>query len=444
MIGLRVKAPSYHAILGPRDTDTDFELNIHDVQIAMSNSLGMVGSRAFDVVRQIAIDGAWKVYLVGGPVRDFILGQDINDLDLGIEGNALSFSRLIARELEGEVIDHPQFMTTSVIAPDIKIDLATSRKETYPGDGILPQVVPGSVSDDLARRDFSINAMAIPLWEEHPKLLDPYGGLIDLNARLIRVLHGKSFNEDPTRMFRAIKYESRLGFSISSDSLSMMFSAVDNGVMSMVSGERIRKELEQIFSEPTALGIISRSQALGLIKAVHKTWMNSPFQFEELEELKDELHHDPMSGLVAICWDLPDTDPELLITRLSMSRIWADVVRDTVRLRSLESKLSSENIPCSLIYSLLDSMSYSVLRTAKILTDNSVFAARLGLFTDTLMSVSPFLSGDDLISLGVPEGPKIGRILGLLREQKLDGKITTEIDELNFVSFYLESSSGSG
>ena len=119
MIGLRVKAPSYHAILGPRDTDTDFELNIHDVQIAMSNSLGMVGSRAFDIVRQIAIDDAWKVYLVGGPVRDFILGQDINDLDLGIEGNALSFSRLIARELEGEVIDHPQFMTTSVIAPDI-------------------------------------------------------------------------------------------------------------------------------------------------------------------------------------------------------------------------------------------------------------------------------------------------------------------------------------
>ena len=103
-----------------------------------------------------------------------------------------------------------------------------------------------------------------------------------------------------------------------------------------------------------------------------------------------------------------------------------------------------DSIPCSLIYGLLDSMSYSVLRTAKILTDNSVFAARLGLFTDTLMSVSPFLSGDDLISLGVPEGPTIGRILGLLREQKLDGKITTEIDELNFVSFYLESSSGSG
>ena len=151
-----------------------------------------------------------------------------------------------------------------------------------------------------------------------------------------------------------------------------------------------------------------------------------------------------MSGLVAICWDLLNTDLELLITRLSMSRIWADVVRDTVRLRSLESKLSSENIPCSLIYGLLDSMSYSVLRTAKILTDNSVFAARLGLFTDTLRGVAPFLSGDDLISLGVPEGPTIGRILGLLREQKLDGEITTEIDERNFVSFYLESSLGSG
>ena len=430
--------------LGSRDTDTDFELNIQDVQLAISNSLGIVGSHAFEIVRRIAIDDDWKVYLVGGPVRDVILGQDINDLDFGIEGDALSFSRVIARELNGEVIDHPQFMTTSVITPDIKIDLATSRKETYPGDGILPQVVPGSVSDDLARRDFSINAMAIPLWHEHPKLLDPYGGLIDLKGRLIRVLHGKSFNEDPTRMFRAIKYESRLGFSIASESLSMMGSALENGVMSMVSGERIRRELELIFSEPTALSIISRSQALGLIKAVHKTWMNSPFQFEELEELKYELRYDPMSGLVAICWDLTNTDAGLLMTRLSMSRVWADVVRDTVRLRSLESKLSSESIPSSLIYGLLDSMSYAVLQTGKILTDNPVFVSRLALFTDTLMGVSPFLGGDDLISLGVPEGPIIGNILGLLREQKLDGKITTEIDERNFVSSYLESSSSLG
>ena len=430
--------------LGSRDTDTDFELNIQDVQLAISNSLGLVGSHAFEIVRRIAVDDDWKVYLVGGPVRDVILGQDINDLDFGIEGDALSFSRVIARELDGEVIDHPQFMTTSVIAPDIKIDLATSRKETYAGNGILPQVVPGSVSDDLARRDFSINAMAIPLWQEHPKLLDPYGGLIDLNARLIRILHGKSFNEDPTRLFRAIKYESRLGFSIATDSLSMMFSAVENEVMSMVSGARIRRELELIFSEPTALAIISRSQALGLIKAVHKTWMNAPFRFEKLEELKDKLHHDPMSGLVAICWDLPNTEAELLITRLSMSRIWADVVRDTVRLRSLESKLSSERMPSSLIYALLDSISYSVLQTGKILTDNPVFLSRLALFTDTLMSVSPFLSGDDLLSLGVPEGPIIGNILGLLREQKLDGKITTEIDERKFVSSYLESSSELG
>ena len=426
--------------LGSRDTDTDFELNIQDVQLAISNSLGIVGSHAFEIVRRIAIDDDWKVYLVGGPVRDVILGQDISDLDFGIEGDALSFSRIIAQELDGDVIAHPQFMTTSVIAPDIKIDLATSRKETYTGDGMLPQVVPGSVSDDLARRDFSINAMAIPLWQEHPKLLDPYGGLIDLNARLIRVLHGKSFNEDPTRMFRAIKYESRLGFSISSDSLSMMFSAVENEAMSMVSGARIRRELELIFSEPTALAIISRAQTLGLIKAVHETWMNSPFRFEELEVLKDELRHDPMSGLVAICWDLSNTEAELLITRLSMSRIWAEVVRDTVRLRSLESRLSSESMQSSSIYALLDSISYSVLQTGKILTENTVFLSRLALFTDTLMGVSPFLSGDDLISLGVPEGPIIGKILELLREQKLDGKITTEIDERDFVSSYLESS----
>ena len=103
---------------GSRGTDTDFELNIQDVQLAISNSLGIVGSHAFEIVRRIASDDEWKVYLVGGPVRDVILGQDINDLDFGIEGDALSFSRVIARELNGEVIDHPQFMTTSVITPE--------------------------------------------------------------------------------------------------------------------------------------------------------------------------------------------------------------------------------------------------------------------------------------------------------------------------------------
>ena len=371
-----------------------------------------------------------------------LLGKDINDLDFGVEGDAFLLSTLIALELGGEVINHPQFMTASVIAEDIRIDIATSRKEFYPSYGMLPQVVPGSISDDLSRRDFSINAMAFPLWQKHPQLLDPQDGLIDLKDRIIRVLHDDSFNDDPTRMFRAVKYESRFGFRITSDSLSTMLVALNNGAMARVSGERISREIDRIFLEPKVLEIISRSRNLGLMRAVQQSWMTSDFPFNGLEELKARIHEDPMSGLVAICWDLDYSEGELLINRLNMPKAWSDLVRDTATLRSIEPELGSENILLSKIHSLLESIAYTVIKTGEILTVNQVVESRLSLFTTTLMGVSPILNGDELIAMGVPEGPLIGDILRLLKERKLDGEIIDELDERNFIDSYIKSSLG--
>ena len=424
------------------DESTPYQLSIQDVQIAIANSLGTAGSRAFEIIRRISLEDDWQVYLVGGPVRDVLLGKDINDLDFGVAGDAFVLSSIIALELGGEVINHPQFLTASVIAQDIRIDIATSRKESYPSHGLLPQVAPGSIFDDLSRRDFSINAMAFPLWQEQPQLLDPHDGLIDLNARLIRVLHSDSFNDDPTRMFRAVKYESRFGFRITSDSLSTMLSALTNGVMARVSGERIIQEIDRIFLEPKVLEIIARSRELGLMKAIQKSWMTSPFPFEGFEELKLRIHDDPMSCLVAICWDLGYSKGELLINRLNMPKVWSDLVRDTASLRSIESELSSENILPSEIYSLLESIADTVIKTGAILTENQVFESRLSFFTDTLMGTSPILNGDDLIVLGIPEGPLIGDILKLLKDRKLDREIITELDERNFVESFLKSSLG--
>ena len=162
-----------------------------------------------------------------------------------------------------------------------------------------------------------------------------------------------------------------------------MLSALTKGVMARVSGERIIQEIDRIFLEPKVLEIIARSRELGLMKAIQKSWMTSPLPFEGFEELKLRIHDDPMSCLVAICWDLGYSKGELLINRLNMPKVWSDLVRDTASLRSIESELSSENILPSEIYSLLESIADTVIKTGAILTENQVFESRLSFFTDT-------------------------------------------------------------
>tara|TARA_Y100001001_G_scaffold133205_1_gene133325 strand:- start:173 stop:838 length:666 start_codon:yes stop_codon:yes gene_type:complete len=221
-----------------------------------------------------------------------------------------------------------------------------------------------------------------------------------------------------------------------------MLAALNNGAMARVSGERISREIDRIFLEPKVLEIISRSRDLGLMRAVQESWMTSDFPFNGLEELKARIHEDPMSGLVAICWDLDYSEGELLINRLNMPKAWSDLVRDTATLRSIEPELGSENILLSKIHSLLESIAYTVIKTGEILTVNQVVESRLSLFTTTLMGVSPILNGDELIAMGVPEGPLIGDILRLLKERKLDGGIIDELDERNFIDSYIKSSLG--
>ncbi len=172
--------------------------------------MGGGGLFAFRTLRRLALKNSWRVYLVGGPVRDVLLNTAIKDLDFGVEGDAPALAQQLAKELGGSVVTHPRFMTAALVMPDLRLDLVTARREVYPRPGDLPRVFPGSVTDDLSRRDFSINALALPLWESAPQILDPEGGLADLDAGVVRVLHERSFRDDPTRLLRAARYEQRL------------------------------------------------------------------------------------------------------------------------------------------------------------------------------------------------------------------------------------------
>ena len=156
-------------------------------------------------LRRRATEGGLPIYLVGGPVRDALLGVPVKDLDFVLIGDAPELAEELASELGGAVTVHPRFGTATVEVQGDRVDMVTARKETYPHPGSLPVVSASGLEDDLARRDFSINAMALPLAGDSAPVVDPHGGLQDQGVGLVRILHPQSFADDPTTMLRAVR-----------------------------------------------------------------------------------------------------------------------------------------------------------------------------------------------------------------------------------------------
>lgn len=223
--------------------------------------------RALELVREVAAEKRCRPYLVGGPVRDLLLGRESFDIDLTLEDGSSTLARALAKRVEGRVRSFPQFLTYKVTAEGLPdIDIATARKERYRKPGALPAVTEGRLKDDLLRRDFSINAMAIDLLDA--KLHDPTGGERDLRAKQVRVLHDQSFHDDPTRIYRALRLAGRLGFTLEPNTESLMREAIAAGALATVSKERIWRELFLAMDErdaPRILGIINNAGAADVL-----------------------------------------------------------------------------------------------------------------------------------------------------------------------------------
>ncbi|MEO8382190.1 MAG: hypothetical protein ABI779_21190 [Acidobacteriota bacterium] len=212
--------------------------------------------RAIDLVRETAQEKDCHPYLVGGPVRDILLGRDTIDIDLTLERDASTLARALAKRLGGRLRSFPQFLTYKVTTPEFpEIDLTTARKERYRKPGALPAVTAGRVKDDLLRRDFSINAIALDLLDG--EMHDPTGGARDIEERLVRVLHDRSFIDDPTRIFRATRLAERLGFALEPHTEELMRTAIQTGALSTVSKERIWRELFLAMDEDLAPRILA-------------------------------------------------------------------------------------------------------------------------------------------------------------------------------------------
>lgn len=231
------------------------------------DSLAPPQRRALDVIKEVAAEKDCRPFLVGGPVRDLLLGRPVIDIDLTLQEGSSTLARGLARRIDGRVRSYPQFLTYKVVAADFpEIDIATARSEKYRKPGDLPAVSEGTLMDDLLRRDFSINAIALDIVSE--ELHDPTNGIRDIEQKVVRTLHDESFIDDPTRIYRALRLAARLAFSLDPRTSMAMQAAIRNSALTTVSKERLWRELFLAFDEPKAAEIIEALSAAGALEVL--------------------------------------------------------------------------------------------------------------------------------------------------------------------------------
>ena len=340
--------------------------------------------------RVVEAAGETPVYLVGGAVRDLLLGRERTDLDIAVEGDAAA----LGRRLGGEIRTHARFATATVHVDDVELDLATTRSETYPAPGALPAVRPASLSEDLARRDFTVNAMALPLAGE-PELIDPHGGVRDLEGATLRVLHDRSFVDDPTRALRAARYAARYGLTLEAGTETLLRDAD----LDTVSRDRVEAELRKLAREPRSRRGFELLDDWGLIELDRRS-------AELIDAVDGVVASEPWAGVV-------DRDKAVLAAALGRG---LDAARE---LASAQPASPSGAVELARGH---DGVALALAR--------ALGADWIDRYVSEWRKVRLSIDGDDLLAAGIPEGAALGRGLAAAMRARLDGETSGAEDEL--------------
>ncbi len=384
----------------------------------------------------------YKVYLVGGIVRDIILGRNNLDLDIVIEGNAIEFVKSLSEDLGATFIKHHAFGTATLFLKDLKIDFATARKESYPHSGALPKVKTSSIEEDLSRRDFTFNAMAISLNKASwGKILDFHKGLEDLKKGVIRVFHDRSFLDDPTRILRAIRFEQRFAFRMDIHTLNLLEQAVRLNAIFWINEHRVRDELILILKEYRPYGHIKRiSNLVGfqfinrrlkldrqdflLFKRIEKALCFYRENFTKHERLEEWIVY--LAGIVS---KLSRKELEIFCFRFGLRKTERRIIlsvkdskRKVLRLRDNTSK--------TLLFKSLIPLSPETIIFFYAFFKDGRIKARLVLFLKELIHIKLKIKGKDLKKAGFKQEKEYSRILNKLLYIKIERNLVTKRDEL--------------
>ena len=402
---------------------------------------------------KVGDEWGYSVYAVGGFVRDLLLRMENFDVDIVVEGDGIRLAEEFEKRFPCRVRTHKKFGTAIILFPDgLKVDVATARWEVYDSPAALPTVESASIKMDLSRRDFTINTLAIQL---NPKtfgaLIDFFGGIKDVKEKVIRVLHNLSFVEDPTRVFRAIRFEQRFGFQIGKHTQNLMKNAVKVGFLERLSGGRVLSELILILQEGDPLPALKRMRDFNLFHFLHP---NLKFD-EQAEALFEQIHHviswfDLLFlaeryerwliyfyGLIDF---LKEGEIEEICHRLAMNdklkkRVMEGKCQADQTLLQIFSWINTDRQPKrSEIYDILAPLSIEIKLFMMAKTTQVTTRRYISMYFTQLKDTKPILKGADLVQMGMESGPSIKKALKDLLEARLDEQVITRQDEMEYIS----------
>jgi tRNA nucleotidyltransferase (CCA-adding enzyme) len=369
---------------------------------------------------------AAEVHLVGGAVRDLLMGDAPTDLDLVVEGDAAAF----ARRLGGELRVHDRFGTSTVLLDGHSYDIARARRETYARPGALPDVEPASLAEDLLRRDFTVNAIAIALGGALPGALSAVpDALEDLSARRLRVLHDQSFLDDPTRLLRLVRYAARLRFDVEAGTRELAEAAVREGALDTLSGSRIGAELRLIAREADPIAPLLTLTQWGLARAIHPGLglEDAGLASRAMSLPADDGRRD-LLALALATRGVPPAELGPWLDRLAFAASERDTILDAAtRAESVASALAAAARPSDIAGAVAGGGSELVAIAGALGPEDQ---ARQWL--ERLRDVRLEIDGADLLAAGIDQGPEIGRGLRSALAAKLDGLVNSRSEELEW------------
>jgi len=398
------------------------------------------------VAEQAARNGL-PAYAVGGFVRDLLLERAVNDFDIVIEGDAISFAHLLAKTYGGKITAHKKFGTATWRQNSASfLDLITARSETYSAPAALPTVKFSTLHDDIVRRDFTINTLAMRLDGDHfGELRDDLNSRADLDRGLIRVLHPGSFIDDPTRIYRAVRYEQRYGFEIEPDTLSLIPAA--RQLIEKLSAQRIRHELDLMLGERTSMFMLARLAELDLLKPIHPALPSDILNYSKLYQpdtvepelsgiaacLDENGFFGPSRDMLWLLWLAPlsKADLESVNKRLAFT---ADLTKSLLSaselLRSVDALVGARPSEWT---NRLDDATLPAVAAARLLSANVSVQDAIYTYLKTWRHIKSASTGADLKKRGLTPGPKYHEILSRLRAAWLDGEVKDNRQEINLL-----------
>jgi tRNA nucleotidyltransferase (CCA-adding enzyme) len=387
--------------------------------------------RLVRTVGRTAARCGFNSYLVGGIVRDILLNRPPADIDIMVDGDAVRLAGEMARQADGKLTIHKAFGTATFKLGNYRVDLSTCRSETYDRPGALPKVKPGDIRQDLFRRDFSINALAICINPgRFGLLIDYYGGSQDLKDKLIRISHAKSFQDDATRIMRAVRYEQRLDFKLEHNTLKLL--RRDLEMLDTISSDRLKREVMLWLGEAGPGKIVRRASQMGILPKLHPAlkW-NRPMQVAFSRSAACNAAGNPViTYFCLLVYQLGEDALYELLLRLNLLGSRCDLLsHQGLALKEKQAMLDNPSIKNSELYFLLRDTDPAVLQAVWLYPNPSMVRKNLHIFLTKLRHVKTLLTGNNLTLLGIKQGPQMGTILTKLLTARLDGVVKTRAEE---------------